>query len=95
MPIASLYFTDIGPFDEIEFEFDRQVNVFTGPNNAGKTAALLMLGELLVYPSRPRTSCIGRRVRNGSSATRPEQRWNRLAETCHLFPIRWWRLTKP
>ena len=50
MPIASLYFTDIGPFDEIEFEFDRQVNVFTGPNNAGKTAALLMLGELLVYP---------------------------------------------
>ena len=50
MPIASLYFTDIGPFDEIEFEFDREVNVFTGPNNAGKTAALLMLGELLVYP---------------------------------------------
>ena len=50
MPIASLYFTDIGPFDEIEFEFDRQVNVFTGPNNVGKTAALLMLGELLVYP---------------------------------------------
>ena len=50
MPIASLYFTDIGPFDEIEFEFDRQVNVFTGPNNAGKTTALLMLGELLVYP---------------------------------------------
>ena len=32
MPIASLYFTDIGPFDEIEFEFDREVNVFTGPN---------------------------------------------------------------
>ena len=35
MPIASLYFTDIGPFDEIEFEFDRQVNVFTGPNGHG------------------------------------------------------------
>ena len=50
MPATSLYFTDIGPFDEIEFEFDRQVNVFTGPNNSGKTAALLMLGELLVYP---------------------------------------------
>ena len=50
MPIASLYFTDIGPFDEIEFEFDRQVNVFTGPNKVGKTAALLMLGELLVFP---------------------------------------------
>ena len=50
MPITSLYLTDFGPFDEIEFEFDRQVNVFTGPNNSGKSAALLMLGELLVYP---------------------------------------------
>ena len=50
MPITSLYFTDIGPFDEIVFEFDPQVNVFTGPNNSGKTAALLTLGELLVYP---------------------------------------------
>ena len=50
MSITSLYFTDFGPFDEVEFEFDRQVNVFTGPNNSGKTAALLMLGELLVFP---------------------------------------------
>ena len=50
MPITNLYFTDFGPFEEIEFEFDRQVNVFTGPNNVGKSAALLMLGELLVYP---------------------------------------------
>ena len=50
MPITSLYLTDFGPFEEIEFEFDRQVNVFTGPNNSGKSSALLMLGELLVYP---------------------------------------------
>ena len=50
MPITSLDFTDFGPFDKISFEFDRQVNVFTGPNNTGKTAALLVLGELLVYP---------------------------------------------
>ena len=50
MPITNLYLTDFGPFDELEFEFDRQVNVFTGPNNSGKSAVLLMLGELLVYP---------------------------------------------
>ena len=50
MPITKLYLTDFGPFEEIEFEFDRQVNVFTGPNNSGKSSVLLMLGELLVYP---------------------------------------------
>ena len=50
MPITSMYLTDFGPFEEIEFQFDHQVNVFTGPNNSGKTSALLMLGELLVYP---------------------------------------------
>ena len=49
MTITSLHFTDFGPFDNISFDFDRQVNVFTGPNNTGKTAALLVLGELLVY----------------------------------------------
>ena len=50
MPITSLHLTDFGPFEGIEFEFDPQVNVFTGPNNSGKSSALLMLGELLVYP---------------------------------------------
>ena len=52
MPITGLSLTDIGPFDQVTFEFDRQVNVFTGPNNSGKTAALLVLAELLVYPFR-------------------------------------------
>ena len=50
MPISSLYFTNVGPFDEIEFEFDPQVNVFTGANNSGKSTVLWVLGELLVYP---------------------------------------------
>ena len=49
MPITNLSFTNVGPFDEIEFEFDPQVNVFTGPNNSGKSSALWVLGELLVY----------------------------------------------
>ncbi len=50
MPIASLYFTDVGPFEEIEFEFNDRVNVFTGPNNSGKSTVLWVMGELLVYP---------------------------------------------
>ena len=50
MPLKSLYFTNVGPFDDIEFEFDPQVNVFTGPNNSGKSSALWVLGEILTYP---------------------------------------------
>ncbi len=50
MPINSLHFTGVGPFDEITFEFDHRVNIFTGPNNSGKSTALWVLGELLVYP---------------------------------------------
>ena len=50
MPVTKLSFSNVGPFDEIEFEFDPQVNVFTGPNNSGKSSALWVLGELLVYP---------------------------------------------
>ena len=51
MPIASLKLTNVGPFDEIEFEFDRQVNVFTGPNNSGKSTVLWGLWDILVFPS--------------------------------------------
>ena len=50
MPITNLNVTDVGPFDEITLEFDKQVNVFTGPNNSGKSTLLWVLGELLVYP---------------------------------------------
>lgn len=48
MPLTSLKLTNIGPFDDIEFEFDRQVNVFTGPNNSGKSTILWALGDILV-----------------------------------------------
>ena len=50
MPISKLRFSNVGPFDDIEFEFDPQVNVFTGPNNSGKSTALWVLGEIAVYP---------------------------------------------
>ena len=50
MPIASLHFTEVGPFEDISFDFDNQVNVFTGPNNSGKSTVLWVLGELLAFP---------------------------------------------
>ncbi len=50
MPIKRLRLTNLGPFDEIEFEFDEHVNVFTGPNNSGKSTALVALGGLTVDP---------------------------------------------
>ena len=50
MPVTRLHITDVGPFDELTVDFDPRVNVFTGPNNSGKSSLLWVLGELLVYP---------------------------------------------
>lgn len=50
MHLKKLRLTNLGPFDEIDFEFDERVNVFTGPNNSGKSTVLTALGEIVVYP---------------------------------------------
>ena len=50
MPLKKLLLSNIGPFDEIEFEFHKQVNVLTGANNSGKSTALMALGEIVVFP---------------------------------------------
>ena len=50
MPISKFRITNAGPFDDITFEFDEQVNVFVGPNNSGKSTALLALAAATVYP---------------------------------------------
>ena len=50
MPITSLRFTDVGPFEDVKFEFDEHVNVFTGPNNSGKSTSLMVLAEIFVAP---------------------------------------------
>lgn len=50
MPITNLSFTNVGPFDEVEFTFDPQVNIFTGPNNSGKSSVLCVLGDISVFP---------------------------------------------
>ena len=50
MAIETLRFTNAGPFNEVEFEFDKRVNVFVGPNNSGKSTALLVLAEAAIFP---------------------------------------------
>ncbi len=76
MPIASLKLTNVGPFDAIEFEFDRQVNVFTGPNNSGKSTVLWGLWDILVFPSGfPR-----KLLREGKTADFEVHLWDELAE---------------
>ena len=51
MPIKTFRITNAGPFDDITFEFDEHVNVFVGPNNSGKSTALLALATAAtVYP---------------------------------------------
>ena len=48
MPILDLRLTNAGPFDKVEFEFDEQINVLVGPNNCGKSTALMALGAILL-----------------------------------------------
>ena len=50
MTIDYLHLTNLGPFDDIEFHFDKNVNVLLGPNNCGKSTALMALADILVYP---------------------------------------------
>lgn len=48
MPLKTLSFTNLGPFDEVGFEFDPQVNVLVGPNNCGKSTALIAMGHIII-----------------------------------------------
>ena len=50
MPVKQLIIKELGPFDVIEFQFDPKVNVFIGPNNSGKSTALMTLAEAIVIP---------------------------------------------
>ena len=50
MPVKALSISSVGPFEDVRLEFDDHINVLTGPNNSGKSTALWVLGELLVYP---------------------------------------------
>src|SRR5215831_11180567 len=50
MPIRDLRVTNVGPFDDITFEFDEHINVFVGPNSSGKSTALMALADIAAYP---------------------------------------------
>src|SRR5215470_9862051 len=50
MPIRDLRVTNVGPFDDIRFEFDEHINVFVGPNSSGKSTALIALADIATYP---------------------------------------------
>ena len=52
MPISKFRITNAGPFDDITFKFDEQVNVFVGPNNSGKSTALMALAAATVFSFR-------------------------------------------
>ncbi len=50
MPIRDLRVTNVGPFDDITFEFDEHINIFVGPNSSGKSTALMVLADIAAYP---------------------------------------------
>ena len=50
MPILRFKISNVGPFSDIEFRFNRHVNVFVGPNNSGKSTILSAIGDICVYP---------------------------------------------
>src|SRR5215510_10252084 len=50
MPIRDLRVTNIGPFDDVRFEFDEYINVFVGPNSSGKSTSLMTLANIVTHP---------------------------------------------
>src|ERR1019366_7289868 len=50
MHIKTFELKNVGPFNNIAFEFDEHVNILVGPNNSGKSCALACLAEVCVYP---------------------------------------------
>jgi hypothetical protein len=50
MPIVDLRLTNLGALDHVTFAFDEHINVLVGPNNCGKSTALLALGNVVAYP---------------------------------------------
>jgi len=49
MPIRDLRVTNVGPFDDITFEFDEHINIFVGPNSSGKSTTLMTLANIATY----------------------------------------------
>jgi len=50
MALHRLQITHLGPFEDITFTFDEQINVFVGPNSSGKSTTLMALAHLVTHP---------------------------------------------
>ena len=61
MPLLNLKLQNLGPFRDIEFEFDKQVNLFVGPNNCGKSTVLWALADIAVNPFAFPEKLLGKR----------------------------------
>jgi hypothetical protein len=48
--MRDLHVTNIGPFDDLTFEFDEHINIFVGPNSSGKSTTLMTLANIVTYP---------------------------------------------
>lgn len=83
MYIEHLDFANVGPFRDAHFDFHPQVNVFTGPNNSGKSTVLWVLGDAAVYPF----SFPDKLLRDGETATFNLQMSNG-SNFCGELPVR-------
>lgn len=98
MPIYELNLKNLGPFDDIHFEFDPQINIFVGPNNCGKSTVQMALGDIAVYPFSIPTKIL-RNISEGAKFEVSKGATFGTRKTLKgvlpiLFPTNYWSLQK-
>ena len=74
---ATCSVTNIGPFDDMTFEFDEHINVFVGPNSSGKSTTLMTLANMVTYPF----ALPGRLCKTAPASLHRPHRWARRPAT--------------